>query len=399
MNPRVRPLDARWIRHQGEQTLLLQDRQGFLPGPMLAPPAVAVLLSLCDGTRDIDTLATAYRLRTGEPATPQDIQRIIDELDEALVFESPRFLEALAEQLAAYRAAPHRDPFHAGAVYPERVDDLLDRIAAWRPDVPAQDDLTVRAVISPHIDYARGGPVYGATWQAATAAARAADTIVIFGTDHSGGPGRLTFTRHGYRTPFGILPPDGPAIVAAARAIGEEAAFAEEIHHRTEHSIELAAVWLHWAIEGRSTPIVPILCGSFAPYTDGERDPAADRNFAAVLDALHTALDGKRVLAVAAADLAHVGPAFGDGPFREAEQANLRQHDERTLAMIQVGDAAGFFGDLRAERDARKYCGLPPIYLTLRYLEQSQGEVIQYDQCPADDEKTSWVSIAGALLR
>ncbi|MFN8532559.1 MAG: AmmeMemoRadiSam system protein B [Dehalococcoidia bacterium] len=397
MNPRVRPLDARWIRHQGEQTLLLQDRQGFLPGPMLAPPAVAVLLSLCDGTRDIDTLATAYRLRTGEPATPQDIQRIIDELDEALVFESPRFLEALAEQLAAYRAAPHRDPFHAGAVYPERVDDLLDRIAAWRPDVPAQEDLTVSAVISPHIDYARGGPVYGATWRAATAAARAADY------DSSSAPilRRLTgcnFTRHGYpRTPFGIRrarrrssPP--------ARAIGE-GDFTEEIHHRTEHSIELAAVWLHWAIEGRSTPIVPILCGSFAPYTDGERDPAADRNFAAVLDALHTALDGKRVLAVAAADLAHVGPAFGDGPFREAEQANLRQHDERTLATIQTGDAAGFFGDLRAERDARKYCGLPPIYLTLRYLEQSQGEVIQYDQCPADDEKTSWVSIAGALLR
>ncbi|GIW07136.1 MAG: MEMO1 family protein [Dehalococcoidia bacterium] len=398
MKPRIRPLDARWVRHEGEQVLLLQDRQGFLPGPLLAPTAIAVLLSLCDGTRDIPTLATAFRLRTGEPISVEEVQRIVDELDAAYVFESERFLAAQAAQLADYRSQPYRPPYHAGAVYPERVDDLLSQIAGWCP--PAADSRhDIRAVISPHIDYARGGPVYGATWQAAAAAARAADTIVIFGTDHTGGPGRLTFTRHGYRTPFGVLPPDGPTIVAAARAIGEDEAFAEEIHHRTEHSIELAAVWLHWALEGKPTPIVPILCGSFYPYTEGERDPAADRSFAAVLDALHTALAGKRVLVVAAADLAHVGPVFGDGPFREAELARLREQDERTLEALCAGDYEQFFGDLRAERDARKYCGLPPIYLTLRFLAESRGDVLRYEQCPADPEQTSWVSIAGALLR
>lgn len=398
MKPRVRSLDARWVRHEGEPMLLLQDRQGFLPGPILAPPAVALLLSLCDGTRDVPTLATALQLRTGEPVRVEDVHRIVEELDAAFVFESERFVAAQAAQLADYRAQPYRAPYHAGLVYPERVDDLLAQIAAWCPASTPSDD-GIRAVISPHIDYARGGPVYGVTWQAAAAAARAADTIVIFGTDHTGGPGRVTLTRHGYRTPFGILPPDAPTIVAVARAIGEEEAFAEELHHRTEHSIELAAVWLHWALEGKPTPIVPILCGSFYPFTEGERDPANDRTFAALLDALHTALDGKRVLVVAAADLAHVGPAFGDAPFREAERARLGEQDERTLAVLCAGDVEQFFGDLRAERDARKYCGLPPIYLTLRYLVESRGEVLRYDQCPADEEHTSWVTIAGALLR
>ncbi|MCS6803320.1 MAG: AmmeMemoRadiSam system protein B [Chloroflexota bacterium] len=398
MKPRLRSLDARWVRHEGEPMLLLQDRQGFLPGPILAPPAVALLLSLCDGTRDIPTLAAALQLRTGEAVRVDDVQQIVDELDEALVFESERFFAAQAAQLAEYRAQPHRLPYHAGLVYPERVDDLLDQIAGWCPPTRPADD-GVRAVISPHIDYARGGPVYGETWQAAAAAARAADTIVIFGTDHVGSPGRLTLTRHGYRTPFGLLPPDSPTIAAAARAIGEEEAFAEELHHRTEHSIELAAVWLHWALEGKPTPIVPILCGSFYPYTAGERDPAHDRTFAALLDALHTALAGKRVLVVAAADLAHVGPAFGDPPFRAREQERLREQDERTLAALCAGDFEQFFGDLRAERDARKYCGLPPIYLTLRYLAESRGEVLRYEQCPADNEKTSWVTIAGVLLR
>jgi AmmeMemoRadiSam system protein B len=398
MKPRVRPLDARWIRHQGEPALLLQDRQGFLPGPLLAPPAIALLLSLCDGTRDVPTLTAALRLRTGDPVSVEEVQRLVDELDAAYVFESERFVAAQAAQLADYRAQPHRPPYHAGLVYPERVDDLLDQIAGWTAPATSAGE-GIRAVVSPHIDYRRGGPVYGATWQAAAEAARAAETIVIFGTDHTGGPGRLTFTRHGYQTPFGLLPPDGPTIVAAARALGEDEAFAEELHHRTEHSIELAAVWLHWALEGKPTPIVPILCGSFFPYTEGERDPANDRNFAAVLDALQTALAGKRVLVVAAADLAHVGPAFGDGPVREAEQARLREQDERTLTALCAGDYEQFFGDLRAERDARKYCGLPPIYLTLRYLAESRGEVLRYEQCPADDEGTSWVTIAGALLR
>jgi hypothetical protein len=140
--------------------LLLQDRQGFLPGPILAPPAVALLLSLCDGTRDVATLATAIQLRTGEPVRVEDVQRLVEELDAALVFESERFLAAQAAQLADYRAQPVRAPYHAGLVYPERVDDLLAQIADWCPAPTPRDD-GIRAVISPHIDYARGGPTYG----------------------------------------------------------------------------------------------------------------------------------------------------------------------------------------------------------------------------------------------
>ncbi|MCL6647730.1 MAG: AmmeMemoRadiSam system protein B [Chloroflexi bacterium] len=400
MKPRLRPLDARWITHGGQPLLLLQDRQGFLPGPLLVPPAVAVLLSLCDGTRDAAALAAAFQLRTGEPITPAMVQRVLEELDAALVFDSPRFAEAQAAALTEYRAQPHRPPYHAGRVYPERVDDLLELVAGWLPaPSPDGNSAEIRAVISPHIDYARGGPVYACTWQAATAAARAADMVVLFGTDHTGSPGRLTLTRHGYQTPFGLLPPAEAAIAAVARALGEEEAFAEELHHRTEHSIELAAVWLHWALAGTPTPIVPILCGSFAPYTEGERDPASERQFAAALDALQTVLAGQRVLVVAAADLAHVGPAFGDPPVRRPEQERLRQQDEQSIAAICAGDYERFFADLRAERDARKYCGLPPIYFTLRLLGESTGTALRYEQCPADEEQTSWVSIVGAVLR
>ena len=48
-------------------------------------------------------------------------------------------------------------------------------------------------------------------------------------------------------------------------------------------------------------------------------------------------------------------------------------------------------------------CGLPPIYMLLRYLERAgmsslSGEEFGYDQCPADERGGSLVSIVGVLL-
>ena len=75
----------------------------------------------------------------------------------------------------------------------------------------------------------------------------AADLAIIFGTDHSGGLGKVTPTRQSYATPYGVLPTANGIVDRLADALGEEEAFAEELHHRKEHSIELASVWLHHA--------------------------------------------------------------------------------------------------------------------------------------------------------
>ncbi|HUX87897.1 MAG TPA: AmmeMemoRadiSam system protein B, partial [Chloroflexota bacterium] len=213
------------------------------------------------------------------------------------------------------------------------------------------------------------------------------------------GLGKVTLTRQSYATPFGILPTAVDVVDAVAEAIGPEDAFEEELHHRKEHSIELATVWLHRLRQDAPPPVVPILCGSFYSFTEGEADPSTDARFERALDALRVATAGRRVLVVAAADLAHVGPAFGDSePYRDADRSRLATKDERLLSAVCEGDAHAFFGQLRDERDARRICGLPPIYLTLRFLGQTRGEVVGYDQCPADAEGGSLVSIGGVVL-
>jgi hypothetical protein len=297
----------------------------------------------------------------------------------------------------------------AGQVYPADAEDCRLELESYAPPAAVSldgSDSDVRCVICPHIDYQRGGQVYYQTWLRALSAAESAEVVVLFGTDHLGGSGSVTLTRQSYRTPFGLLPTAGGAVDAVVEGIGEDAAFAEELHHRVEHSIELGAVWLSYAAGGRAIPTLPVLCGSFHRLIDGSADGEVER-LDRFIGALGRAIAGRRVLIVAAADLAHVGPDFGDAEGLELEEkASLARWDAGLLERIAEADPEGFLEEVRRVGDRYRVCGLPPIYLALRLLRelspgsaQPDGEVVAYDQCATPSGNGSWVSVAGALVR
>ena len=75
------------------------------------------------------------------------------------------------------------------------------------------------------------------------------------------------------------------------------------------------------------------------------------------------------------------------------------QVDESKLfELSRDGDEEAFYRQVKEERDRRRICGLPPIYMALRLLGETQGVVAGYAQCPADDQRTSFVSVCGILL-
>ncbi|NLE76833.1 MAG: AmmeMemoRadiSam system protein B [Chloroflexi bacterium] len=402
MRPKLRPLEVRPVTHEGRQSFLLQDPLHLTVGPLLLPAEWGPLLALCDGTRDLSGLRAALAVRTGRLMAEEKLAALVAQLDEALLLEGSRAEAALAEALRRYRSAPYRAPASAGGAYPaepEALRELLEGYLAATPS-PASTEAAWRGLVSPHIDYARGGAVYAGVWGAAAQAVSQADLVIIFGTDHAGSPGRLTLTTQQYATPWGLLPTEMGVVQAVAEALGPEVAFAEELHHRHEHAIELAAVWLHYLAGKRPPGLVPVLCGSFAPFVAGERVAAQDPALNACLAALTEATAGRQVLVVAAADLAHVGPAFGDPtPLGWAERARLQAADEALLAALEAGDAEAFLAAIADEGDRRRVCGLPPIYMALRFLGQSQGVRAGYALCPADAQGGSLVSVCGALLR
>jgi AmmeMemoRadiSam system protein B len=401
--PRLRPLETQWIERSGQPALLLQDRLAIGARGVVVPQLLVPLLALCDGTRDLDTLRAAYQLRTGIPLDSSMVEKIFDHLDEALMLDNDRFAHAYREALETYRSLPFRAPFLAGGGYPADARGLaallegyLEQAAALRDGRPSGNG-AVRGVICPHIDYDRGGLVYARLWDRAREAVASADRFLVLGTDHAGGPGAITLTRQSYDTPLGTLPTDLEAVDMVAEAMGTEAAFAQELNHRVEHSVELAAVWLRHLAGDRDVKMVPVLCGSFHPYTEGEGRPTEDARWQAGAEALRRVAGRARTLVVAAADLAHMGPAFGDArPMGPVERAALSAADSTMLETICRGDAEGFLDLLTAERDRRKVCGLPPIYLMLKILGNVAGEKIAYSICPAPGE--SVVSVTGVLL-
>ena len=401
--PLVRNLEPTWIEEGGEKLLVLRDREGLMPAPAAVPAIVGLVLSLCDGAREEEAIRSILEREVGQSFGADELTSLIDQLEEALILDGARCREARARAVEQFRAAP-RPALLADAVYPADPTALRARIAEFgrgAVDRPSARDDRLRGVIAPHIDYARGGQVYHRVFERATPALRAADVLVILGTDHSGGAGAVTLTRQDFETPLGCFETDRAVVDAIAAAIGEEEAFAEELHHRGEHSIELALVWAAAALGDRAVrpTIVPILCGSFHEFTSGRADPATFARFAAAIDALGKATAGRRVFAIAAADLAHVGPAFGDErAVDQARRGTLREDDERLLHAAAWGRPEELFAQLRGERDARRICGLPPIYLTLRLLGDARGEVVAYEQCPADEANGSFVSVGGVLL-
>lgn len=388
------------VNHNGRPAIVLRDPLQLSDHVVVVPQLLAPLLMLCDGTRDLAGLRASLAVRTGILLSSDEVANMVSHLDRALLLDNKRFAEAKAALLTSYRSTPHRPPALAGSGYPAEPDDLRRYLQSFVEN-PNHDRAALpqgRGLVSPHIDFQRGGPVYARVWSDAADIARSADLAVIFGTDHNGGPGTLTPTRQNYATPFGVLPTATGVVDAMAEAIGEDDAFDEELHHRREHSIELAAVWLHHVREGRPIELVPILCGSFAHFTLGLGSPRADPVFGAAIEALQHETEDRSVIVVAAGDLAHVGPAFGDPrPLDWTDRARMQAADDQLIDAMCTGDAEAFFELIRDEVDRRRICGLPPIYLAMRYLDGTRGVRAGYDRCPADPQNGSIVSVCGVV--
>lgn len=404
IRPRLRPIQASRSEQYGQSVVVLSDPLGLSEHHVALPISIAPLLELCDGTRDIPTLGLALELRTGIRMGPEYLDRVISVLDEALLLDSERFEQAYRDALETYRSSGSRLPAMIGTINEETSENLGRMLEKYFDALPSDKEKkpeveTVRGLISPHIDFQRGGPTYAGVWQRAMDAVQGAEVAVILGTNHLNGQKLVTLTRQSYSTPWGVLPTAIDVVDAVASELGENEVFVDELNHRKEHSVEAAAIWLHYLTGERKCELVPVLCGSFQRFIEGDERPCEDGEISRFVDVMREAIADRRTLIVAAGDLAHIGPAFGDPfPMGVMERANLSTLDNELMAVIARGDAEGFFRMVKQEGDRTKVCGLSPIYLALRLLGETRGEITGYDQCPADHQGTSFVSICGMVF-
>jgi len=404
LTPKLRDVEAHFVNQPGQQGVLLSDPLRLVDQAVLLPMALAPLLELCDGTRDEAALRASLAVRAGVQIGPSTLEQVLEQMDEALLLDNQHFAEAYASALNDFRNAPFRAPASAGQSYPADPDELKARLESYAKESGQNDEPVaapegeIRGLVSPHIDYERGGQVYAGVWHAAAEAIKEAELAIVLGTDHVGGA-KLALTHQRYATPWGALPTANTIVDQVAQAVGPEVVFERELHHRAEHSIELAVVWLHHILGERECPLVPVLCGGFEPFLEGSKRPVEDAELMAALGVLREAAASHNTIVVAAGDLAHVGPAFGDGYAIDfLEKARLKSHDEELVGALCRGDEDAFLQQIRDEGDRRRVCGVPPIYLALWLLGASEGRVTGYAQCPADGQGTSFVSICGMVF-
>jgi AmmeMemoRadiSam system protein B len=400
---KLRPVEAKQtVDESGQPVLFLRDLLQLKPDYpyLLLPQYTGAILAACDGQHTVTQMCHEFKAYTGLQATDAEVEGFLSQLDDLYLLDNENAAQAEQAALQAYRAAPNRPPASAGLSYAADPTVLRQELQAYLDQAAHITEMeTGLGLISPHIDYDRGGVVYAQVWQRVAKLAREADCAIILGTDHKSlFPGQITLTRQPYATPFGELPSHQPLLKAIAETLGEEAVFHSELHHRDEWSVELAAVWLHFIRQGEPIPMLPILTGSFQHFVQNGASPAEDETLNQLVAAIKTTTQGQKALVVAAGDLAHIGPAFGGTPIDSTGQAQLQADDNTLLAPVYAGDAEGFFEVIRAEKDSRNVCGTSCIYLAMKIMGGVEGKLISYDRCLADEEATSFVSVCGVTF-
>jgi AmmeMemoRadiSam system protein B len=241
------------------------------------------------------------------------------------------------------------------------------------------------ALIAPHIDPWRGAVGYGHAYRAlASAVSPDVDTFIVFGTSHAPMREPFALCRKAFDTPLGSVRADTASLDALAAAADAFDPYADQFNHKREHSLEFQVVFLKHVLKGRDFRIVPVLAGLGAAQAGGV-DPEQDGRVSRFLDGVRALVESRpgRVVVVAGADLAHVGPRFGDAkPYGEEQRGELERVDRTSLAHASGLDASGFWAQVSADLDERRVCGLAPIWSLLRAVGGSgaEGRLLHYEQ-------------------
>ncbi|MDQ6670099.1 MAG: AmmeMemoRadiSam system protein B [Chloroflexota bacterium] len=410
-HPRLGAIEVFPSQDRRRRSLVLRDPADPNVKPIMVSEGAGAVLALLDGQRTLQEVSSALLLRGGT-ITPGQLRSFLTQLDEAGFLEGPRAEYRFQQRQATFLAQPLRPAIHAGGAYSNAPADLSRMIegayghADGPGSTPAQPEpgaKPLRAAIAPHVDLHRGAPTYSWAYKA-LAEAQPAEVYVVLGTCHAGVRGDFAATRKAYDTPLGAVPADAEFLDRLGRNWGHDL-FAGEFSHAGEHSIEFQAVYLRsLGLAGHgAASIVPILCESLhsmVPDGTSPRDVAAVSQFLAALRQT-LAEDGRRTSLIAAVDLAHIGPRFGDQwRVDVARQTMVGVADREMLDLVLEPDADAYYAHVIRDRDTRRICGLTPIYLltALMQAEQRRGELLRYTQW-VDVDKSSSVTFASAIFR
>jgi AmmeMemoRadiSam system protein B len=399
--PKLRPLSGKRVIHQGQPYVALEDSLGLVSRSVLIPvETFHHLIRHFDGRTTLAELADRFGRETGRPSSSREVESLVSMLDQAMVLDGPTFAGLAAD----YARQPIRPSSLAGRSYPADPLELgrtLDRFYDGPGGAGRTKGQTgpIRAILSPHIDFGRGGRVYAHAYRSLVDGSDA-DVFVILGVAHQYCKNRFALTRKDFQTPLGTLRTDQTFVDHLAETAGP-LFFEDELAHRTEHSIEFQVVFLQHALgERRNFSIVPILVGSFHDLMLDGTEPSSDPQVGTMIQALRSAerASGKKVAYIGGIDLCHVGPEFGDpSPVDDATLDRIQGFDRSMLDRAVAQDATGWFATAAEVENRWRVCGLAATYTLLETIGPARGRLLRYDQA-VNPPRTCCVTFASVAF-
>jgi MEMO1 family protein len=419
---------------------MLRDTQGVAPTHAVLPVELVPIVARFTGASTCAEIAAEASKELGERVPVDLVVRLATELEEGLFVDGPPYRRERARIEREFADASVRAASHAGGAYhgdAQKLAEYIDKECFGRTSrangsngsngsqsangsksangangaksangangangaksangilhtangFPGGGAGRLLGLVAPHIDPWRGARCYGEAYGVLAQALPAdADTFVLFGTSHAPMREPFSLCRKAFDTPLGRMEADTESIDAIAAACDFDP-YADQFNHKREHSLEFQAVFLRHLLGDRPARIIPVLAGLGAEQSSGQsprHSSAVDR----FLGAVRKVVDEKRAVVIAGADLAHVGPRFGDPrAFDEGERRALDETDRESLDHAVRGDAEGFWSHVSGDLDTRRVCGLAPIYALLRTIAPgSEGHLRHYEQNVDPDE-------------
>ncbi|NDC37369.1 MAG: AmmeMemoRadiSam system protein B, partial [Proteobacteria bacterium] len=264
------PIDVQFHEIDGTRVVVLSCPHGISEAPLGLHAATAPLLQQFQGKRSIAEIAAEFH---AQGCTTSLLEELVELLDRHLFLESPRFTSAAARAREEFIKHSERPAYLAGLGYSADPTELSQEIERFL-GVPNTLALPVPqrpllGLISPHIDYRRGGGCYGLTWNQLRSQTH--DLYLLIGTSHQYSEYLFHLTRKDFCSPLGILPADRGFIDDVASRYGPVRSFADELLHRREHSLELQTPFLRYLKNKPS--IAPVLVGSFHQMLTSGKTP------------------------------------------------------------------------------------------------------------------------------
>lgn len=389
--PRLRPVETVIVpTESGERALMLRDTQGIAESPVVLPIGLVPIVARFTGTFTCEEIARQVSAETGEQIPVALVVRLAGELEENLFADGTNYKAALRQALQVFADAEVREASHAGGAYyadPKRLAQYIERDCFGKQAAKKTPDARLVGLIAPHIDPWRGARAYGEAYGAlGRRLPKDVDTFILFGTSHAPMREPFALCRKAFDTPLGRLDPHVRAVDHLAKACDFDP-YADQFNHKREHSLEFQAVFLRHLLGDRVARIVPILAGLGEMQMTGE-SPSATSSVERFLDAVREVADESGAVIIAGADLAHVGPRFGDPrPLDEEQRDELGATDRESLDHAARCDSEGFWKHVAHDLDTRRVCGLAPIYCLLKTITKgAEGHLRHYEQTIDPDE-------------